>query len=385
MMQNDRQTLLKLRGQGVIVTALYVAAVVLMYRYLSENWHHADARWWLGLATLATIVQTGILWWSLPYNHRPTESKLFPKLGFANALTLTRGLLTCLLAGFLFTSKPIGWLQWMPAILYTFERVLDYIDGFIARITDRETKLGEILDMEFDGIGILIASGIAIQYGKLPIWYLILGLGRQLFLFGMWLRQRQAKPVHGLPASDHRRLIAGFQTCFISVALWPALSSQITLLAAYFFALPLIFSFGRDWLVVSDAIDANSEQYQTVRRKAKVLIETWLPFAVRLFSAGFALFFLTQSTRQDNDLRLVIWGIATIALLLGLLGRVAALILVSLAVVVINRSGLQIDNVLFLLGITIVIHLGCGKFALRMPEDRILHMKLGEKRVQTKQ
>ena len=372
---------MRLRGQGALVTLLYVLAVAGMYGYLSATWHNDEARWWLGLASVATLVQTGILWWSLPYNHRPSEATLFPKLGYANALTLTRGLLTCLLAGFLFTSQPTGLLLWVPALLYTVERMIDYIDGFVARITDRETKLGAILDMEFDGLGILIASGIAIQYGKLPIWYLILGLGRQLFLFGMWIRQRQGKVLHDLPLSDHRRLIAGFQTSFISVALWPALSPQITLLAGYFFAVPLILSFGRDWLVVSDALDNASSAYQQARRRAKTLLEGWLPLAVRLGSGFLALSALWQMAQQgNNSFLLLLWTVATLALMAGVLGRVAALFLVSLAVTAINANGLRLDHALFLLGLTIIIHLGCGKLALWMPEDRLLHMKLGEKR-----
>lgn len=79
------------------------------------------------------------------------------------------------------------------------ERAIDFFDGFVARYTSRETRLGAILDIEFDGLGILIAVGLAIQYGHLPPWYLILGMARQLFILGIWLRRRLGKPVRELP------------------------------------------------------------------------------------------------------------------------------------------------------------------------------------------
>ena len=104
-------------------------------------------------------------------------------------------------------------------------RVIDFFDGIVARVTRRETRLGEILDMEFDGLGLLIAVALAVQYGKLPPWYLLLGVSRPLFVLGIWLRQRAAKPVYDLPPSDHRRVIAGLHTSFVAAALWPVLAS----------------------------------------------------------------------------------------------------------------------------------------------------------------
>ena len=158
MFENDAPPLRSLRWQGLIVTAFYCMAVALFYSYLRQAWPDVDARWWLSLATVATAVQLMIFWWGLRFNHPPNRTILFPRLGYANSMTLTRGLLTCLLAGFLFNPQPQDSFAWIPAILYTVERLLDYFDGFVARVTERETKLGAILDMEFDGLGILIAT-----------------------------------------------------------------------------------------------------------------------------------------------------------------------------------------------------------------------------------
>ena len=295
MLNDDQRNLAGLRWQWLIVAALYTAVLWAGYRFMQTVWPPAAAMQWLAIAAATMVVQMAILWWTLPYNHSLSTPTLFPFLGYANAMTLARGLLTCLLAGFLFGPQPAGLLAWAPAVLYTLERLIDFFDGYVARVTRRETRLGGILDIEFDGLGILIAVGSAIQYGKLPLWYLILGLGRQLFVLGIWLRQRRHKPVYDLTASDHRRLIAGFQTGFISVVLWPIWSAQITMLAGYLFAIPLIFSFGRDWLVVSGAIDADSARYQAARRNAKRIVEGWLPLAARLVGAMLAILLLWQA------------------------------------------------------------------------------------------
>ena len=94
-----------------------------------------------------------------------------------------------LLAGFVFLPQPSGGLAWLPALLYTLAIMADYLDGYFARLTHHATVLGEILDIEFDALGILMATSLAVHYGQLPWWYLPIGLSRYLFLFGIWWRR----------------------------------------------------------------------------------------------------------------------------------------------------------------------------------------------------
>lgn len=382
MPKNNVASLTRLRWQGLLVTAFYAVGITLFYNYLRQIWPSGAAEWWLSLTVVSTIVQMIIFWWGLRFNHPPNRMTLFPQLGYANSMTLTRGLLTCLLAGFLFNPQPSGSLTWMPALLYTCERLLDYFDGFVARITERETKLGTILDMEFDGLGLLIAVGLAIQYDKLPVWYLVLGLGRQLFVLGMWIRQRWHKPNYDLPPSDHRRLIAGFQTTFISVTLWPTLSNQVSLFAGYLFALPLIFSFGRDWLVVSGVMDGNSAWYHAARRQIKTVVEGWLPLLLRVTMAIVTLFLLnTEPVIRASLWLLISWIVAILALTFGIVGRVAALMLIALLAMAMSQNGLHPANLFLLSGAILILHLGSGRLALWTPEEGFLHRKLGEKQV----
>jgi len=347
------------------------------YWTMLQFWPAPDAIRWLTLAAATMAVQMTVLWWALRFNHAPETAALFPALGVANGMTLTRGLLTCLMAGFLFGPAPQGWLAWAPAALYMTERVIDFFDGFVARYTCRETKLGSILDMEFDGLGILIAVGLAIQIEHLPLWYLLLGLGRQLFIFGIWMRQRLGWPVFDLPPSDHRRLIAGFQTGFISIILWPTWTVEVATFAAWLFAVPLIFSFGRDWLVVSATVDASTASYQRLRCRAKRIFEQWLPVVARLAGAVLVGWMIGQGQLAGAALWLA--APAASLLLLGVVGRAAALVLAFIAAFAASYSGLAFANGLLLFCAVFVLHLGSGRFALWTPEEYYLHAKLGER------
>lgn len=406
MMREERQEIGTLRRQWLIVAACYGAALLAGFNLLRQEGDPQQSLQWLALSATAMAIQLGILWWALPYNRRQGRSLaagesplLLPTLGYANAITLLRGLCTCMLAGFLFAPQPEGLLAWMPAILYTLERLVDFADGYVARVTRRETRLGEILDIEFDGLGILIAIMLGIQYGKLPPWYLLLGLGRQLFVFGMWLLRRAGKPVYDLPPSEHRRMIAGFQTGFITVVLWPLWPPEVTLPAAYLMAIPLVFSFGRDWLVVSGVVNASSQGYQEARTWGKVMIEGWLPFLARLGAALLALPLLWQAAPAFAPWQggiagfgiegstLVFGGmillglIAVAAVALGAAGRVGALVLAATAALDIAYGGAGDNSTLLLLVCSlIVVHLGSGKWALWRPEEPLLRAKAGAPR-----
>lgn len=396
MVLDNRQNLVLLRWRWVFVAALYLGGLVLGYNFLRHAWQSGWEARWLGVAALMMLILLGIFWQALRHNHRPTEATLLPSLGYGNGMTLTRGLCTTLLAGFLFAPRPTGALAWVPALLYMVERLLDYFDGYVARRTGQETRLGAILDMEFDGLGILIAILLGIQYGQLPFWYLILGLARQLYVAALWVRQRLNKPIAALPASDNRRMIAGFQTTFVSIILWPSLPPQITLFASYLFALPLCYSFGRDWLVVSQVLAVDTKLYQTLRGTIKQGFEQWLPAAARIIGTLLASSMLWRAAPAFTAWSAhyaaqgwlaplaffwgltLLWVIAAFCLLTGVLGRFAAFALFYLAVLDILANGLHWnDNALLFICTIIVLHLGSGKFALWKPEEQWVYMKLG--------
>ena len=77
--------------------------------------------------------------------------------------------------------------------------------------------------------------------------------------------------------------------------LWPILAPPFTTLAAVLFAVPLLLSFGRDWLVVSGVWNASSPVYQARRGRAKRWLEGWLPFVARIVGTVLALVVLAQA------------------------------------------------------------------------------------------
>jgi CDP-diacylglycerol--glycerol-3-phosphate 3-phosphatidyltransferase len=181
---------------------------------------------------------------ALPENRRPGEEALLPTLGGPTHLTLIRGLLIALVAGFFFEPR-------VAAPAYTAAALLDCLDGRLARRQNRETGLGSRLDMETDALGILVASLAGIATGKLPPWYLAIGLARYLFVLGIEWRRLRRVPVGDLDPSRWRRILAGMQMGFLSVALWPEVPASLSRSAAYAFGGATLVFFARDWFVVS--------------------------------------------------------------------------------------------------------------------------------------
>lgn len=392
----EQPSLSSLRWRWCFVALAYAVSIAAGYLIVRNNWLLYAANWAIW-SLIVFAIHIGILWWGLKHNHRRHEKDLLPTLGYGNGLTLTRGLVICLLAGFLFAPRPDGLLAWAPALLYTVACLLDYLDGYVARITGHTTVLGEILDMEFDGLGMLVAVTLAIQYGQIPPWYFVLGVARQLFVFGMWLRQRLDMPVRDLPPSDNRRLIAGFQMGFMTVMLWPTLAPPTTTLACYMFSIPLAFSFGRDWLVVSGLVDANAPGYQRARRWIKRWSERRIPLALRI--VGFAVMLLLYFGPQPH---VALWRfyvaetaipplallfgtlallspVAVVLFLLGIGARTASIVLLGTALLDMLAVGFawQTNGVLLISALW-VLQAGGGDFSLWNIEERLLRRRLGE-------
>ena len=242
---------LRLRWVGLAIALTLMVATG--FGWLFTAWQPVYAFRWSALAAGVSIYLLSILWQGLPYNYRFDEKRLLPYFGPGNALTLVRGILLAALAGFLFSPLPPRELAWLPGLIYTLAATADQFDGYLARRSKQVTRLGEMLDLSLDGLGVLIASVLVVQYGQVPAWYLLVGLARYLFLAGIWLRRRLGKPVYALPTSSTRRPLAGAQMGFMAVVMWPVFSPPFTYLAATLFAIPFLIGFARDWLMISGA------------------------------------------------------------------------------------------------------------------------------------
>ena len=367
-----------LRLRWGIFVALSAGFAILGYLVLRQAWTPESAVRWLTLAGSVLLYQSVVLGSNLKKNHRAGEAALLPGLGPGNHMTLLRGLLVAGLVGFLFSPRPQGWLIWVPGILYSLADVADFLDGFLARRTNHATRLGEVLDMSFDGLGVLAAALLAVQYGQVPVLYLSVAVARYVFLAGMWLRKISGRGNTELPPSMRRRLFAGFQMGFIGVILLPVFSPPGTTFTAGLFAIPFLVGFGKDWFIVCGLLKPTGHN---PRKTPLALIG---PPALRLIASGLAgLVFISRLSPAADQIpvAIVILELAAASLiLLGVVGRISAvagLILIGLSQQFAGLTSLQFMLVAIYIAL---LFAGTGALSLWAPEDRVLFSHLGEVR-----
>jgi CDP-diacylglycerol--glycerol-3-phosphate 3-phosphatidyltransferase len=375
----------KLRRRWWAVAFLYAVSLSAGYALLRVTWQPSYAWRWAILAGLGLAYGLWLLGRGLKDNHRQGEAFVLPTLGAGNAVSLLRGLLLGLLAGFLFAPRPPAGLAWAPALLYSLAIAADYLDGYLARVTHHATLLGATLDMEFDALGMLIATALAVGYRQMPVWYLLPGLARYLFVFGMAWRRWRGKPVYPLVHKPGRRMMAGFQMSFTSVLLWPLISPPATTLAGIVFTLPFMAGFTEDWLEVSGRIGPASHRYRAAKRLATVVGTVWLPILLRLVLVAVVLGSAIAGPGSASSPWMgSIFGLAVVAaavmVAMGAAGRVAALGLLIAACSAILAHGLDVLNGLMLACAIALMLLGSGAYSIWQPEDALLSRRAGEKK-----
>ncbi len=393
----QESSLSKLRLRWLMTALFAVLSLLSGYSLLTVNWQAGRAAQWLLQASLGVLYLLWVLRRNLPTNHRIGETRLLPDFGAGNVTTVLRGGLIACLLGFLFQPRPEGWLAWMPGVLYTLAVVADFMDGYLARLARRATRLGEILDMSLDGWGVLAASLLAIQYGQVPLWYLAVALARYLFIAGIWLRQRFSLPVFELQPSIRRRAFAGVQMGFLFFILMPFFAPPGTHLAAAIFALPFLSGFILDWLTVSGVLKAQpgntSGLFQVISR-IKDFASQWLPLALRLLVVILLLWELRRLLVIGSEASLDIQTYLTstefliltlaqvlvlLAISLGVGGRIAAVIgLCSVGFQQMFASLTPVQILLVILYISI-LYIGTGLFSLWKPEERLIMHRAGER------
>lgn len=213
-----------------------------------------EAAQWILQSTAIMVYVLGLVRHGLHWNYHPAQKVLRATLGYGTWVTIIRGALIAVLAGYLFQPWPAsgffpGRLSWIPGLLYITASILDCADGRIARACRHETRLGAFLDINLDALGLLIAPLAAIWYGQLPPAYISVGLAYYVFRAAIRLRKFLSKTVIQPPPWRGARLIAGFQMGFVGIALLPIVKPPATTLSAYVMMVPLLAGFGRDWLV----------------------------------------------------------------------------------------------------------------------------------------
>ncbi len=349
--------------------------------FLGLAWQPAYGLLWAPLPFLAMVYQSEFLRRNLGANHRAGETALLPDLGWGNRLTLLRGVLVAGMMGFLVLPRPPGWLAWLPGLLYVLSDAADFFDGYVARVANHATRLGEQLDMSFDGLGVLAASLLLVQYGQVPPWYLLVGAARYLFVLGQALRTRLGRPVYPLPPSRARRVFAGLQMGFLGVVMLPVFAPPGTWIAATLFGAPLLAGFARDWLAVSGVIKPDHGSSRLAQ------FERWLPTLLRAaapaLAFGWGAFFIRPAAPTPAlwlNLLYTLHLLLLTLVFLGLLPRISAI--AGLWALGFYQAFASLTPAQLALAVvyTLVLYLGGGAWSLYTPEEVLFHRPAGAAR-----
>jgi CDP-diacylglycerol---glycerol-3-phosphate 3-phosphatidyltransferase len=224
------------------------------------GWLGAARVWGAAFAALALpswLVASTTLWRArilaaIPASDEERHAGPVTRLGAATRLTLLRGLLVSLTAGFTLI-PPVGAARWLPAVLYATAALADRWDGAVARRLGQVTAMGAHLDGAMDALGLLAAPLVAVSWGRLPPWYLLLGAAYYLYQGAIEVRRRLDLPLH--PERVRRnpltRVFAGLQMTLVAMALPPLVPLAVTTPAATLLMVPTLAFFVRDWLLIT--------------------------------------------------------------------------------------------------------------------------------------
>lgn len=162
--------------------------------------------------------------------------------GTANAITMGRGVLICLVAG------AIGQV-WSSAAAWTFVAVssfaliMDGFDGWYARKNGDSSPFGALFDQETDAAFILILAVLVVDQGKAGLWIILSGLLRYLFVAAGFAVKRLQAP---LEPSRRRKTICVIQVVSLVVCLAPIVQPALSNWIAAVSLILLVYSFAVD-------------------------------------------------------------------------------------------------------------------------------------------
>jgi CDP-diacylglycerol---glycerol-3-phosphate 3-phosphatidyltransferase len=170
-------------------------------------------------------------------------------LTMATGVTLARGLLISLVAGFVLGPAPADRARWLPGLAYGLAALADRLDGALARRTGTVTALGAKLDVTTDAVGLFVAPLVGVRWGRLPPWYLALAFAYPLFRFALRLRRARGLPVftERLRRDPRARFFAGVQMTIVAVTLLPLLPRALGWTVASLAMLPTLALFAGEW------------------------------------------------------------------------------------------------------------------------------------------
>lgn len=280
--------------------AVFGLAVLCGYTTLYIAWHPSLASYWGIGASGALGYLLGYTRVYLSLNRPHPDGSILPQFGIGNRLTLLRGLLFGLLAGFLVLPPLTGVWAWIPGILYTLASLTDLLDGRFARQRDETTHLGAKLDVEVDSLGIFIAFILGVKLGQLPDYFAVAGMlfyGYRLFL---WAWTRRGKSTITPPPRRWRSMVGGFEVGFLCVMLFPVFKPPLTTAVGISIMVPVVISFIWDGLITTGTVGVGSTWHHRVVTHSARWMRNILPVALHAVLWGaIGWFFLTEYQGMD--------------------------------------------------------------------------------------
>lgn len=75
--------------------------------------------------------------------------------------------------------------SFLAAVVFAAAALTDWLDGWLARVSNTVTTLGKFLDPMADKIIVLSALVMLVRLGRVPVWVVVLILARELFISGL--------------------------------------------------------------------------------------------------------------------------------------------------------------------------------------------------------
>ncbi len=235
-------------------TAIIVVATSLRSYVPVERWSFvacAGATWLYLMACVARLRR----------EHSSFAENRPASISAATWVTIARGFLIALVAGYAVVPVTAGPARWAPGVLYALAALADRADGALARRRAEVSAVGAKLDVATDAVGLLVAPVVGVRWGRLPPWYLVLACAYPAFRLALRMRRARGRPVfpERLKRDPRARFFAGVQMSVVAAALFPVLPRAFTWTAATLAMLPTLALFAKEWrLVTRSATDGGA-------------------------------------------------------------------------------------------------------------------------------
>jgi len=75
--------------------------------------------------------------------------------------------------------------SFLAALVFAAAAITDWLDGWLARVSNKVTTLGKFLDPLADKIIVLSALVMLVRLGRVPVWVVVIILARELLISGL--------------------------------------------------------------------------------------------------------------------------------------------------------------------------------------------------------